>query len=167
MAGRRRQLGRRYPHRRLSIARPFAHRHGPQCSYGRPDGKSPRWSLLAVWVCFRTRHRHTAATTVTAAAAQATTSLHDVYLDAQGGRLAIAVFVDTSAGPQATDAEEAVLGPLVGAPVSGRLRQGVTSMINANRTERGDVSRKLPSDAAKVDLTTARLTPRHIATTPE
>ena len=32
MTGRRRQLGRRHPHGRLSIARSFAHRHGRQCS---------------------------------------------------------------------------------------------------------------------------------------
>jgi D-alanyl-D-alanine carboxypeptidase len=40
----------------------------------------------------------------------------DVYPDAHGGRVAIAVFVDTSAGPRAAEAENAVAGPLLGAP---------------------------------------------------
>jgi hypothetical protein len=40
----------------------------------------------------------------------------DIYPDASGGRLAIAVFVVTSAGPRARDIEGAVVGHFLGAP---------------------------------------------------
>jgi D-alanyl-D-alanine carboxypeptidase len=40
----------------------------------------------------------------------------DIYPDASGGRLAIAVFVDTSGGPRARDLENAVVGDFLGAP---------------------------------------------------
>jgi len=40
----------------------------------------------------------------------------DIYPDANGGRIAVAVFVDTSSGPRAGDLEDAVVGQLLGAP---------------------------------------------------
>jgi D-alanyl-D-alanine carboxypeptidase len=40
----------------------------------------------------------------------------DIYPDASGGRVAIAVFVDTSGGPRAADLEDAVVGHFLGAP---------------------------------------------------
>jgi D-alanyl-D-alanine carboxypeptidase len=39
-----------------------------------------------------------------------------IYPDASGGRVAIAVFVDTSGGPRAADFEDAVAGHFIGAP---------------------------------------------------
>ena len=39
-----------------------------------------------------------------------------IYPDASGGRVAIAVFVDTSGGPRAADLEDAVAGHFIGAP---------------------------------------------------
>jgi D-alanyl-D-alanine carboxypeptidase len=40
----------------------------------------------------------------------------DIYPDASGGRVAVAVFVDTSSGPRAGDLEDAVIGHVLGAP---------------------------------------------------
>jgi D-alanyl-D-alanine carboxypeptidase len=40
----------------------------------------------------------------------------DIYPDASSGRVAIAVFVDTSGGPRAADLEDAVVGHFLGAP---------------------------------------------------
>jgi D-alanyl-D-alanine carboxypeptidase len=40
----------------------------------------------------------------------------DIYPDASGGRLAIAVFVDTSGGPRARDLENGVVGHFLGGP---------------------------------------------------
>lgn len=41
----------------------------------------------------------------------------DIYPDAEGGRVAVAVFVDTSAGPRAAEIQNGVVARLLGAPL--------------------------------------------------